>query len=314
MTQSHAILDPAAPPARARRTCALAIMAKAPRVRLSKTRLVPPLSHEESAALSACFLRDTAENINAACVALEGAAEGVAAYTPVGAESAFAPLLPHNFALLAQRGDDFGARLSNAATDLLALGYDSLCLIGSDSPTLPTRTLIAAVEELSKLGDRLVLGCADDGGYYLIGIKAVHPRLFAEIDWSTSRVSAQTVARAQEINLPVVLLPAWYDVDAAATLARLCEELFAPPRPAPCIAPRPASHTSSDDDRDNDDRATIPVGHVTTLASYDAPHTRDFLARLIAREGRARIWRDDATTGTTDNCHVRVAVDAEASS
>jgi rSAM/selenodomain-associated transferase 1 len=297
MTPTRAILDPSAHAVRARRACALAMMIKVPRAGASKTRLVPPLTPQEAAALSACFLRDTAENIAAACAAFEGAAEGVAAYTPLGAEGAFDSLLPRDFSLLMQRGDDFGARLFNVAQDLLAIGYDSLCLINSDSPTLPTRALVAAVEELSKPGERVVLGCADDGGYYLIGIKAAHARLFEEIDWSTARVSAQTVERAREINLPVVALPAWYDVDDDATLARLCGELFAPTRPAP--------YTTTDDERDRAttliEHATTLTGHATsfieratTLVGYDAPHTRDFLAHLIAREGRARIWREGA--------------------
>jgi rSAM/selenodomain-associated transferase 1 len=271
---NYTLLDPSSPRARGR--CALAVMTKAPRAGESKTRLAPPLTHDEAAQLSACFLRDTAASVADACAALDGAAEGIAVYTPVGAEDSLDGLLPEGFALLAQRGEGFGERLSHAAQDLLILGYDSLCLIDSDSPTLPARALVAAVEELSKPGERVVLGAADDGGYYLIGIKSAYARLFEEIDWSTERVAAQTIARAEECCLPVALLPAWYDVDDAATLARLCEELLGEPR---------ATLNQSRSETHCDDIAT-------TLRGYDAPHTRDFLARLVAREGRARIWRE----------------------
>ncbi|HLL75928.1 MAG TPA: TIGR04282 family arsenosugar biosynthesis glycosyltransferase [Pyrinomonadaceae bacterium] len=273
MKRAYTVLDPAA--ARAQLTprggCALGVMIKAPRAGASKTRLVPPLTHEEAAALSVCFLRDTAGNVAAACESagtVDGrdAASGVAVYTPVGAESAFAGLLPEGFSLLAQRGDGFGERLFNAADDLLRLGFDSLCLIDSDSPTLPTRALAAAVEELSRPGDRVVLGTADDGGYYLIGLKHAHRRLFEQIDWSTERVLKQTVERACEINLDVALLPAWYDVDDAATLARLCEELFG----------------------DQSEIACAPGG--ATLKGYEAAHTRAHLAGIIGREGLARVW------------------------
>ena len=252
------------------------MMIKAPRAGASKTRLVPPLTHEEAASLSVCFLSDTADNIAAGCAESEGAARGVAVYTPVGAESAFDGLLPPGFALLAQRGEGFGERLSNAAEDLLAAGFDSLCLIDSDSPTLPTRSLAAAVSELSKPGDRVVLGPADDGGYYLLGLKGARRRLFAEIDWSTERVLAQTVERARECGLEVALLPAWYDVDDAATLARLCAELFA----------------------ESDAAACRPGG--PRLAGYAAARTRARLSRLIAGEGRARLWPEAARAGAAD--------------
>ena len=71
----------------------------------------------------------------------------------------------------------------------------------------------------------MVLGGSDDGGYYLIGMKRLHQRLFEQIDWSTERVFAQTLERAREIGLEAELLPTWYDVDDAATLERLRREL-----------------------------------------------------------------------------------------
>lgn len=278
---NYDLLDPSSPVARARGRCALAVMAKAPRAGESKTRLTPPLTREEAAGLSACFLRDTAANVAEACAALDGAAQGVVVYTPAGAEASFDGLLPAGFPLLAQRGECFGERLWNAARDLFAVGYDSLCLIDSDSPTLPTRALVAAVEELSKPGERVVVGAADDGGYYLIGIKSARARLFGEIDWSTDRVCAQTIARAEECCLPVALLPAWYDVDDRRTLARLCEELLVEPRQTTDAA---RAESLCDD-------------YAVCLRGYEAPRTRDFLARLVAREGRARIWREDDAAG-----------------
>jgi rSAM/selenodomain-associated transferase 1 len=270
---NYTLLDPSSPRPRARGRCALAVMTKAPRAGESKTRLSPPLTREEAAQLSACFLRDTAANINDACAALDGAAaEGVAVYTPVGSEGSLDGLLPEGFALLTQRGEGFGERLSHAAQDLLILGYDSLCLIASDSPTLPTRALVAAVEELSKPGERVVVGAADDGGYYLIGIKSARARLFEEIDWSTDRVCAQTIARAEECCLPVALLPAWYDVDDGATLARLRAELLGEPRAA---TEQPHAETHCDNEH-------------ADSRGYDARHTRDFLVRLIARGAGGR--------------------------
>jgi hypothetical protein len=69
---------------------------------------------------------------------------------------------------------------------------------------------------------------SDDGGYYLIGLKAPHAVLFRDIAWSTDEVSTQTLARAAALGLEVVALPLWFDVDDAASLARLMEDLAGP--------------------------------------------------------------------------------------
>ncbi|HLL70191.1 MAG TPA: TIGR04282 family arsenosugar biosynthesis glycosyltransferase [Pyrinomonadaceae bacterium] len=277
MNTPYPILDPRAcvPKATRAGSCALAVMTKAPRAGESKTRLVPPLTDEEAARLSASFLSDTAANIAGACAENSGGArtvDAVAAYTPVGAEAAFDALLPQSFALLAQRGGSFGERLFHAAYDLFALGYESCCLINSDSPTLPRALLTAAINQLQRPNDRIVLGASDDGGYYLIGMKRAHPRLFEEIAWSTPEVLAQTIERAREITLDVALLPAWYDVDEASTLRRLCAEMF--------------------DARQGD---ASPCN--MTLAPYPAPHTRAELARLLEGDGRTRIYADTLARG-----------------
>lgn len=231
-------------------------MIKVPRAGASKTRLVPPLAPDEAAALSVCFLHDTTANI--ADVAFDESADSIAVYTPVGAESAFNELLPSGFCLLAQRGESLGDRLFHAAEDLLNLGYESLCLINSDSPTLPRASLIKAVGALSHPGDRVVLGPSKDGGYYLIGLKKAHRHLFNNIEWSSAQVLSQTIERAGEIALDVELLPAWYDVDDAASLRHLCDELFA----------QNGARTTHDD-----------------FIGYPAPHTRDYLRRLMETKG-----------------------------
>lgn len=241
--------------------CALAMMIKAPRPGLSKTRLSPPLTPEEAAGISKCFLQDTTANIGAVASRDALPAAGVAVYTPVGMESAFDGLLPDGFSLVAQRGELFGDRLIFAAEDLFSLGYGSVCLIDSDSPTLPAGALADAVEALAQPGERVVLGASEDGGYYLIGMKAPYRRLFEDIDWSTERVAGQTRERAAELGLKLLELPIWYDVDDAATLRSLCEEMFGNTAAAA---------------RDN-------IG-------FPAPQTRGFLETIIAREGRARIW------------------------
>ena len=256
MRSRYEMLDSVSGTVRASSVCALAVMAKAPRTGEVKTRLVPPLKHEEAAALNICFLCDVTAVIAELC--LPGQADGFAAYMPAGAEAAFDDLLPPQFRLLAQRGANLGERLLHAAEDFFAAGYEAMCLINSDSPTLPPAVLQAAVEALRAPGDRIVLGPADDGGYYLIGLKHAHRRLFQDIAWSTPTVLASTLDRAREIGHESTLLPSWYDVDDAASLRRLCQELFSAPL------------TSTND-----------------MKGYAAPHTRKFLRRLIqADEGK----------------------------
>ncbi len=110
-------------------------MAKLPRAGTCKTRLVPPLTAEEAAALSRCFLNDTAHNVGD--VADACGAVPVAVYAPPAPMAERSELFGPAFTYLAQRSDRFGDRLFNAVDDLLAEGYGAVCLIDSDSPTLP---------------------------------------------------------------------------------------------------------------------------------------------------------------------------------
>jgi rSAM/selenodomain-associated transferase 1 len=217
-------------------------MAKAPHPGKVKTRLSPPLTIEQAASLNICFLQDTANNI--ADVAATSDASGLVCYTPVGDETLFDGLLPDGFALIAQRGDGFGERLKAAAQDILACGFGAVCLINSDSPTLPANALHQAVEELNRPGDRIVLGGTSDGGYYLIGLKAPHSEPFANIHWSTSTVYAETVAAIACIGIELVELAVWYDVDDGETLKLLQDEVLRSIPPSFANAPGyPATHT-----------------------------------------------------------------------
>ena len=261
------VLNPDLPRFDTHGLCALAVMTKAPQAGRVKTRLVPPLTPEDAAELNKCFLRDTAAAISTACRSRPAAdagrrdehpgashseavaaACGIAVYTPIGAESAYNDILPEDFGLLAQRGDKFGERLYFAVEDLFRCGFAAVCLIDSDSPTVPAEDFEEAVELLSTNEDRVVLGPSDDGGYYLIGVKKPHRHLFERVDWSTERVLEQTMQRAAEIEIEVKLLPTGYDVDDETSLRRLCHELL------------------------GDERADI------------APYTREFLAELTAQK------------------------------
>ncbi len=217
------VIDPATYRVAIPGACALVMMAKAPRVGSVKTRLTPLLSNEQAAQLSRCFIRDMAENIGT--LTADAPVSGIVAYMPKGEEAAFEKLLPADFHLLEQRGADLGERLLNAAADLFAAGFAHVCLINSDSPTLPRTLLMEAIGALRQPGERAVLGEATDGGYYLIGLQKPQPHLFQGIEWSTPRVATQTLARAAGRGLAMTRLGHWYDVDDGPSLRELFNEL-----------------------------------------------------------------------------------------
>jgi uncharacterized protein len=212
---------------------ACAVMVKAPRNGEVKTRLVPPLRAEEASLLSVCFIKDVLSNLLA--VAERVPVDCYAAYSPRGSEALFRDFLPQQVRMLPPRSVGLANGLPDAIEDLIAIGYEGACLVNADSPTLPTSLLIDAITSLRAPGDRVVLGPATDGGYYLIGLKHPHRQLFHDIAWSTERVYRQTVERASSIGLELVTLPAWYDVDDAVSLNWLCRELLAGQRPPQCV-------------------------------------------------------------------------------
>jgi len=190
-------------------------MAKEPRPGTVKTRLCPPLSAGEAAALYRCFLLDKI----AAVRALVDAQPAVA-YTPDEARAEFAALAP-DFILVPQRGPDLGARLHATLAGLLAAGHPGAIAVDSDTPTLPGEFLQQAVDRLTRPGPDVVLGPTEDGGYYLIGVRTAHRALFDAVPWSTSAVLEVTLRKAASAGLQAVCLPEWFDVDTPDDLRRL---------------------------------------------------------------------------------------------
>lgn len=201
---------------------ALIVVAKRPASGQTKTRLSPPLSPDQAAALYECFLRDTLDLVQRV-----PNVRPAIAYLPQEAEAYFARIAPE-FDRVLQTGGDLGARLDHALTHYLTQGYERVVIMNSDGPTLPIEYLASAFEALSDHVD-VALGPSDDGGYYLIGLKRPAPRLLREVQMSTSHVTADTLALAEAEDLRVKLLPMWYDVDDVASLRRLNAELATAP-------------------------------------------------------------------------------------
>src|SRR5512145_2533647 len=198
-------------------------MAKAPREGEVKTRLLGALSPEEARRLYVAFLSDTFalmedvrderdELILALC------------YTPEGEEEAFEEVEREGSLMIPQRGEKLGERLTNCFADLFALGFESVVVIGADSPTLPAQYVFDAFECFES-DDDVVIGPTEDGGYYLIGMRKLHRRIFEDIPWGRAGALEATIERAKECELDLTLLPEWRDVDTPEDFERLKREL-----------------------------------------------------------------------------------------
>ena len=112
--------------------------------------------------------------------------------------------------------------MHHAFASLFAQGYQRVCLVGTDVPSLPLTHYRDAAEALTR--HDLVIGPASDGGYYLIGMTQPRIELFTNIPWSTDRVRALTEEKAIAAGLKTALLPTWSDVDTIDNLHTLIDE------------------------------------------------------------------------------------------
>lgn len=202
---------------------ALIVLAKAPAAGVTKTRLCPHLTMEEAAAFAAASLVDTL----AVARSVRGCTLRLA--HPLGADAALAALLGDDLppAFTVPPGD-VGVAMYYAIECALEHRLTQVALIGSDLPSLAPAYIEQAFARLDDGAD-VVLGPAEDGGYYLIAATAPHPALFTDIAWSTDTVFTQTVAKIAASGLTLATLPRWYDIDSVADLRRYARDLAANP-------------------------------------------------------------------------------------
>lgn len=180
---------------------ALLVIAKSPVPGRVKTRLTPPCSPEQAASLAAAALQDTLAAVAAAggsgrrrILALDGPAGG---------------WIPPGFEVVPQRGEGLARRLANA----FSVAGGPALLVGMDTPQVLRTDLEAGLEILDDGGAQSVLGPAEDGGYWTIGLKDPDPRVFAGVEMSADTTGAQQLARLRELGLSVADLPPLLDVD-----------------------------------------------------------------------------------------------------
>lgn len=209
----------------------LLIHAKAPLPGLAKSRLIDPargFDEEFVARLSDAFLRDTIDHASRV-----GAYELVLHFTPNDAREYFREL--HPAAVLEPQIDaPFGERLRHGFARCFARGVDRVVAIGMDTPHLEATTMRRGFERLDR--HDVVLGPAEDGGYYLIGMRGERDEIFDGIDWSTDRVAEQTRRRARECGATLTELESMFDIDRPEDVVRLRERIAANPQSSPRTA------------------------------------------------------------------------------
>jgi rSAM/selenodomain-associated transferase 1 len=193
----------------------IAVMAKAPVAGRAKTRLIPELGAHGAAVLAARLLERAVETATSAAIG------PVALWTtPDPGHPAFCALAArHAMTLETQPPGDLGARMLAAMT----AARGPVIVIGADCPALTGDHLQHAARALRD-GNDVVIAPAEDGGYVLIGVNGPQPELLTEMTWSTSHVMADTRARIAQYGLRAHELPALWDVDTPADLARLERE------------------------------------------------------------------------------------------
>ncbi len=181
----------------------LVILAKAPRAGAVKTRLCPPLTHEEAAHLAAAALTDT-------MAAALGSSASRRLLVLAGDPG---PWRHRGFEVLTQRGDGLAERLTHAFEDAAALSDLPTLLVGMDTPQVRAEELDRAAGPLVREETETVLGPALDGGFWAVGTRRPRPGLFTAVPMSTPRTGALQLQRIEDLALSCRLLPVRRDVD-----------------------------------------------------------------------------------------------------
>ena len=116
-----------------------------------------------------------------------------------------------NFNLSLQKGHDLGLRMQQAFDEQFAQGAERVCIIGSDTFEITPDVIQQAFRALETKD--VVIGPAQDGGYYLLGMKELQPEFFRHKAWSTESVLEQTLIDCERLQLTHYLLPVLNDID-----------------------------------------------------------------------------------------------------
>ncbi|HEY4839546.1 MAG TPA: TIGR04282 family arsenosugar biosynthesis glycosyltransferase [Candidatus Acidoferrales bacterium] len=207
----------------------LVIMAKAPRLGSVKTRLAGRLSMQAVTELYRCLLNDT--------ISLAQSLDGVevAIMCPESDVEELSSAVPKTIPIVPQTGEGLAAGLDSVFARFAGSSHQRVIAFNSDSPHLPAPVLKSAFDLLEECD--LVVGPTHDGGYFLVGAKLSHPRLFTNDGMGTANALEALLSQARALGLSEHLTEPFYDIDVKEDLARLAAEL----RAAPARAPRTAA-------------------------------------------------------------------------
>lgn len=199
----------------------MVVFARAPVAGASKTRLIPALGEKAAADLHARMIEHTLETLGNV-------------FDDYALQLWCAPDTSHpHFARLAdryvmslhtQRGDNLGARMYHAL-DTALLEHDHAIVIGTDCPGLASADIVNTVDALKNVAD-VVIGPAADGGYWLLGVRAVSATLFRDIAWGSDRVYEQTLLRIETLGWRSHALRMRTDIDRPEDLSRVPAHLL----------------------------------------------------------------------------------------
>jgi rSAM/selenodomain-associated transferase 1 len=207
----------------------LVIMAKAPQPGRVKTRLAQHLPLPAITAFYRCLLDDTI------ALARSLGTVHVAVMCPGADVNELVSLVSDQVQVVAQSGDGLAAGLTSVFAHFANGSRPRIIAFNSDSPHLPSSILEAAFEILNS--HDVVVGPTHDGGYYLVGAKAIHPALFEGDGMGTVTALQRLLSQARALELSVGFTSPFYDIDVANDLIQLAAEL----RQAPAKAPRTAA-------------------------------------------------------------------------
>jgi rSAM/selenodomain-associated transferase 1 len=187
-----------------------------------KTRLAAAIGGWPAARVYRAFLEDTRRRFGGSAVGgVEHPWTLWWAFDPP--DSPFASDVARTDRTFPQRRGNLGERMAGAMEEVLSRGYRRVVLVGSDLPHLPLRTVEEAFARLEG-GAPLLIGPAEDGGYYLIGAVSVPP-VFTNVAWGSRRVLEATIELARAAGIEPLLMSPLYDIDGPEDLERLREDL-----------------------------------------------------------------------------------------
>lgn len=209
----------------------LAVFARAPELGKVKTRLSPPLTAEQALALHRALVEDTLDHFDR--IERPGLEKLLLLSTPLHDPSDLN--VPATWTRGVQANGELGEKLASLFSTGFRRGVTRLVVLGSDSPTVPPEVIHEAFEDLETR--KVVIGPAEDGGYYLLGCSEWIPELFQNIGWGTPAVFEQTMAIVKEHNVTASTLIPWYDIDRSEDLDKLRQEIAFLKRSAPELVP-----------------------------------------------------------------------------